>query len=113
MVDISNAMNLFLISVIVCLAVLILCCLFRAIKGPRITDRVVAINMIGSLVIIIICIFAIYLKESYLIDVAIVYAMLSFVATIVLSKVYTGVYLEEKAKSKEEDKLEEDKSVIK
>ena len=58
MVDISNAMNLFLISVIVCLAVLILCCLFRAIKGPRITDRVVAINMIGSLVIIIICIFS-------------------------------------------------------
>ena len=74
----------------------------RAIKGPKITDRIVAVNMIGTLTIIIICILAVYLKESYLVDVALVYAMISFLAVVVLCKVYTGVYLEKK--KKEEDR---------
>ena len=70
----------------------------RAIKGPKITDRIVAVNMIGTLTIIIICILAVYLKESYLVDVGLVYAMISFLAVVVLCKVYTGVYLEKKKK---------------
>lgn len=74
----------------------------RAIKGPKITDRIVAVNMIGTLTIIIICILAVYLKESYLVDVGLVYAMISFLAVVVLCKVYTGVYLEKK--KKEEDR---------
>ncbi len=96
------AMNYLLIGSILVLSILICLCLMRAIKGPKITDRIVAVNMIGTLTIIIICILAVYLKESYLVDVALVYAMISFLAVVVLCKVYTGVYLEKK--KKEEDR---------
>ncbi len=96
------AMNYLLIGSILVLSILICLCLMRAIKGPKITDRIVAVNMIGTLTIIIICILAVYLKESYLVDVGLVYAMISFLAVVVLCKVYTGVYLEKK--KKEEDR---------
>ncbi|MDO5294086.1 MAG: monovalent cation/H+ antiporter complex subunit F [bacterium] len=102
MSTVQYAMEYLLTGSIVVLGILICLCLVRAIKGPRIADRIVAVNMIGTLTIIIICILAVYLKESYLVDVAIVYAMISFLAVIVLCKVYTGVYLENK--KKEEDR---------
>ncbi|MCI7704600.1 MAG: sodium:proton antiporter, partial [Clostridiales bacterium] len=36
------------------------------------------------------------LGEGYLADIALIYAMLSFLAVILLSKVYTGIYEEHK-----------------
>ena len=102
MSSVQCAVNYLLTGSILALGILICLCLIRAMKGPRIADRIVAVNMIGTLTIMIICMLAIYLKESYLVDVAIVYAMISFLAVIVLCKVYTGVYLEKK--KKEEDR---------
>lgn len=102
----ENATNYLLLFSVLCLVVMIFLCLIRAVKGPRITDRIVAINMIGTMVIITICLLALYLKESYLVDVAIIYAMISFLAVIVLCKVFTGVYI---AKQKEKEKSREKK----
>lgn len=78
--------------------------LFRSIRGPRIADRIVAVNMVGTQVTIIIAILTLVLGESYLADVALIYTMLSFLAVVLLTKVYTGVYREqmEKQKTKEE-----------
>lgn len=98
----ENATNYLLLGAIFCLVVMIFLCFIRAIKGPRIADRIVAINMIGTMVIITICILALYLKESYLVDVSLIYAMISFLAVIVLCKVFTGVYIaKEKEKNQE------------
>ena len=94
----DSAIRYMILGSIICLAVMIFFCLIRSIKGPRITDRIVAINMIGTMVIIIICMLAIYLKESYLVDVSLIYAMISFLAVIVLCKVFTGVYIEQQKK---------------
>ncbi len=95
----------FLIICMVILACCIIACLFRAIAGPRISDRIVAINMIGTMTIIIITILAVLLHEGYLVDVAMLYAMLSFLAVVVLTKVYMGVYVE-KHQNKEDTKEE-------
>ena len=70
------------------LVVLALVCLVRCIMGPRISDRVMAVNMIG--------VFTVYLKEAYLADIALIYAMISFLSVVVLCKVYTGIYRESK-----------------
>ena len=78
------------------LTLLALACLVRCILGPRISDRVLAINMIGTLTVIMVAVTVVLLGEGYLADVALVYAMLSFLAVVLLSKVYTGVYLEHK-----------------
>lgn len=102
MVTVQCAVNYLMAGGIAVLCILICLCMVRAIKGPTIADRIVAVNMIGTLTIMIICMLAIYLKESYLVDVAIVYAMISFLAVVILCKVYTGVYLENK--KKEEDR---------
>ena len=63
-------------------------CFIRAIIGPNITDRIVAINVICTKVVIIIAILACLFGENSLLDIAIVYAMISFLAVVVLSKCY-------------------------
>ena len=50
--------------------------------------------MMGTIVMVIIAILAIMLGEGYLVDICIIYAMISFLAVIVLTKVYMGVYRE-------------------
>lgn len=79
---------------LVFLAVMVILCLIRAIIGPRIADRVVAVNMMGTMVLVIIAILALFLEEGYLVDICIIYAMISFLAVIILTKVYMGVYTE-------------------
>ena len=78
------------------LTVLALACLVRCILGPRISDRVLAINITGTITVIMVGLFVVLLSEGYLADIALVYSMLSFLAVIVLSKVYTGIYYERK-----------------
>lgn len=83
--------NVFMSAVIVIIAVFAVLCLIRAIVGPRVSDRVVATNMIGTLVICVIAVLSVTM-ESYLADVCLVYAAVSFLAVIVFTKLYTGVY---------------------
>ena len=78
------------------LTVLALACLVRCIIGPRISDRILSINITGTLTVIMVCATVVLLDEGYLADIALVYSMLSFLAVIVLSKVYTGIYYERK-----------------
>lgn len=78
------------------LVLLALVCLVRCIMGPRISDRVMAVNMIGTLTIIMVVVFTVYLKEAYLADIALIYAMISFLSVVVLCKVYTGIFRERK-----------------
>ena len=95
--------NLLFTVVLAVLGVLLFLCLLRAILGPRIADRVVGINMIGTIVIMMIVILSLMLGEGYLVDIAIIYAMLSFLAVVVLAKIYIGVYLARKAKEGDEN----------
>ena len=44
------------------------------------------------------------INEGYLADVALIYAMISFLAVVLLCKVYMGVFLERRARSQEEGK---------
>ena len=91
---IAQAYQTVYIAVLIVLAVLVILSFIRVIKGPRLADRVVVVNVIGTLTIMMICILSIMLEEGYLLDVALIYAMISFLAVIVLTKIYLGVYLE-------------------
>lgn len=92
-----------LIIMLVCLAVLLILCLVRAVKGPSIPDRLVAANMMGTMVMVIIAILSFLMNESYLLDICLIYAMISFVSVVVLSKVYIGVYNERIANWKQRE----------
>ncbi len=86
------------------LALMLVLCLIRAVIGPRIADRLVAVNMMGTMVMVIIALLAVVKDQGYLVDICLIYAMISFLAVVVLSRIYTGVYRE--AKEHEERKGE-------
>ena len=58
---------------------------------------------------VIISILALYLQEGYLVDICLIYAMISFLAVVVLTKVYTGVYLERKEQEQNREEVTEEK----
>ncbi|MBU3142052.1 monovalent cation/H+ antiporter complex subunit F [Clostridium sp. CF012] len=79
-------MSRILIFSILFLSATIFICMLRAIKGPSAADRLIAINVIGTKTIVLILIVSILLKETYFVDVAIVYALISFLSSIIIAK---------------------------
>ena len=106
----QEAYDIFFTAVLIVLAVLVILCLIRAIIGPKIADRIISVNMMGTMVIVTIAILALMLEEGYLVDICIIYAMISFLAVIVLTKVYMGVYLEKRRKEDEGRNVEKEKA---
>lgn len=84
------------------MALALLGCLIRAVIGPRIADRVIAVNMMGTLIVITICVLAFLMGEGYLVDIALIYVMLSFLAVVLLTKIYMGVYRERRHRKEAE-----------
>lgn len=70
------------------LAVLMAVMLIRSARGPGVTDRLLSINMIGTLVNCAILILSALLGEAWLIDVALIYTMINFVSILILARVY-------------------------
>lgn len=75
-----------LVFSIVFLSITVIICSYRAIKGPRAADRLIAINVIGTKTVVLICILSFILKETYFIDVVLVYALISFVSSLVIAR---------------------------
>ena len=83
------------------LAVMLVLCLIRAVIGPRIADRLIAVNMMGTMVMVMIALLAVVKDQGYLVDICLIYAMISFLAVAVLATVYIRRHQKRK---KEEDK---------
>ncbi len=65
---------------------MVLAVLYRAYKGPTNADRMVAINAISTKVIVLISLLAVLTDQPTFVDIALIYAMIGFIATIALSK---------------------------
>ena len=74
-----------LVGVLCVLTLVVLACLARAIRGPRYTDRLIALNMICTVVILLLSVLSYLLGASYLVDVIILYGLLNLLA--VLSRI--------------------------
>jgi len=98
----DNAYSVLYIGSLCALALMFTATFVRAVKGPSIADRIVAVNMMGTQIIVMIGVIALLIGEGYLADVALLYAMISFLAVVVLCKVYMGVFLEQRAKVQED-----------
>ncbi|MCD6107966.1 MAG: cation:proton antiporter [Thermoplasmata archaeon] len=75
---------------LVLLIISIVIALIRVVFGPTVPDRVVGLDTINTLVIASMVIFGAASKEVIYIDVAIVYALLSFVSTLFIAKYLEG-----------------------
>ena len=71
--------------------------LMRAISGPKFSDRILAINGIQTIIILIICILAVFQGENYIVDIALIYAMLGFVTVVIVCKAYLRSHHKDRA----------------
>ena len=77
----------------VALAILLLgcfLCLYRIAAGPTAPDRTVAIDILGTLIVGFTCIYAVMREKEFYMNVAITWALLSFIGTIALAKYLEG-----------------------
>ena len=63
----------FLLTILCSLAVLVIITMIRVILGPRISDRIVAVNMISTQTIVMVAVLTVYLEEVGLADISILY----------------------------------------
>lgn len=60
--------------------------LYRAIRGPTMQDRVLAVNVLGTNTVVILALLGAALREPTFLDIALVYALLNFLMAIAISK---------------------------
>jgi multicomponent Na+:H+ antiporter subunit F len=77
--------ELFLIGIAV-LAFAILLALLRLFLGPTSPDRVVALDTVNTMVVGLMVAFAAYFEQVVFVDIAVVYALLSFGATMFIAR---------------------------
>lgn len=100
--------NILHISSMCLLALIAFAYLLRTVIGPNFSDRILAVNSISTIVILIISIIAVVQGESYIVDIALIYAMLGFVTVVIVCKAYLRSHHKERtndlANLKEEEK---------
>ena len=64
-IQLENAYQTVFTVALIVLAVMIILCLVRAIMGPSVADRIVAVNMMGTMVMVVIAILALKQNNLY------------------------------------------------
>jgi multicomponent Na+:H+ antiporter subunit F len=64
--------------------------IIRVIKGPTAPDRVVGLDTINTIVILSMIVFGAATENIIYIDVAIIYALLSYISTLFIAKYLEG-----------------------
>ena len=82
-------MSLISFAVIV-LVVASFLCLFRIGQGPTAADRIVAIDTLGTLIVGFCAVLALVTDQDFYMNVAIAWALLSFIGTLALAKHLEG-----------------------
>ena len=99
---IEQAYNILFTFVLVVLALCVLALLVYIIRSHLTVDRIIGINLIGTIVSIIICVLTRTFNESYLADIAIIYVVMSFIAVMMLCRIYINLYNRRKEEQKDD-----------
>jgi multicomponent Na+:H+ antiporter subunit F len=60
--------------------------LARALAGPTIYDRILAVNMFGTKTVLLIAVFSFMSGRSDILDIALIYALISFIGVVAVLK---------------------------
>ena len=63
--------------------------LIRAILGKTTFDRILAVNTLGTIIVIGISLHGFYMERPEFLDIAIVYALINFIGTIAVLKLFS------------------------
>ncbi len=83
----------FLIYTLAALALLLLASMVRIVLGPTVWDRLLGMSLVTSKIVMAIAVLAVLMERTFLVDVAIVYALLGFVASVLIAR-----FIEKKGK---------------
>ena len=72
------------------LVALILLCLIRLYLGPTLADRAIAVDTVNTLTVAVLILLGVSFRQTIFVDVAIVYALLSFVSPLFIAKYLGG-----------------------
>ncbi len=70
------------------LVVAIVLMLVRALKGPTLYDRVLAVNSLGTKIVLLLGIMGFLLGRPDFLDISVLYSLINFVATIAILKFF-------------------------
>ena len=76
------------LAVLIALAVCFLLILVRLIKGKTTFDRILAANSIGTIIVLAISVHGFYMGRPEFIDISIVYALINFIGTVAVLKLF-------------------------
>ena len=65
-------------------------CLYRIGRGPTAPDRAVALDILGTLIVGFCCIYGVMRGRDFYMNIAMAWALLSFIGTIALAKYLEG-----------------------
>jgi multicomponent Na+:H+ antiporter subunit F len=92
--------TIFFVTIAV-LMVLTLITMYRIVLGPTTADRVVALDTMNTMIVVVLIALSAGFDTTVYIDVAIVYALLSFISTLYIAK-----YLSETAEDEKKNKYD-------
>lgn len=72
----------------IAIVIAMLIALVRAFIGPSIYDRILAVNMFGTITVLFISLFGFMRGRPDFLDIALVYALINFIATILILKFF-------------------------
>ena len=84
---IEQCYNYLFWGALVVLAVGILAALVYIIRAKLTVDRIIGINLVGTIVVMVIVVLTFLLGEDYLADIALIYVVLSFIAVMMLCRI--------------------------
>jgi multicomponent Na+:H+ antiporter subunit F len=76
---------MFALAAVAVLATMVLA-IYRAIKGPTVYDRILAVNVFGTLTVVLIAVYGFLSGRPDFLDLSLVYALINFIGTIAVSK---------------------------
>lgn len=79
-------MTTFITGAIVLICLSMIAIIYRMVKGPSSSDRVVALDSIGVSLISLIGLFSILVETSFYLEIILLLAILSFIGTVAFSK---------------------------
>ncbi len=84
--DLAQVLNYAYQAGAILVMLMIFLSLIRALLGPTAQDRVAAISIIGTKTLVIITLIAKVYGHQYFLDIAMVYALMSFITTVGVAK---------------------------
>jgi multicomponent Na+:H+ antiporter subunit F len=74
------------LAIAVAILIVMTMALIRALLGPTLYDRILAVNMFGTKTVLLLCILSMIAGRGDMVDIAFIYALINFVSMVALLK---------------------------